>query len=95
MNGPKACNYDKGDCCTGIKGVNCNVCECKQNSTDYPLITTEFWDPGLSEYAINLVISYVYIPIFRNRKKCKCNSSDINYKDKNLTYIFFLQFIVL
>ena len=44
----KACNYDQGDCCTGIKGVLCNICECKQSSTDYPVITTE-WDPYLSK----------------------------------------------
>ena len=45
----KACNYDQGDCCTGIKGVLCNICECKQSSTDYPVITTE-WDPYLSKW---------------------------------------------
>ena len=50
----KACNYDQGDCCTGIKGVQCNICECKQNSTDYPVITTEIWDPSLSKWVSSL-----------------------------------------
>ena len=34
-----ACNYDGGDCCNGIKGVYCDICECKNTSTNYPIIT--------------------------------------------------------
>lgn len=35
-----ACNYDDGDCCFGIKGVNCMACICKDNYTHHPVITT-------------------------------------------------------
>ena len=34
------CNYDGGDCCFGIKGVNCWICKCKDESTtSFPIIT--------------------------------------------------------
>ena len=35
-----ACNYDQGDCCFGIKGLFCTYCECKDENTNYPLITS-------------------------------------------------------
>ena len=35
-----ACNYDQGDCCFGIKGLFCTYCECKDENTNHPLITS-------------------------------------------------------
>ena len=35
-----ACNYDQGDCCYGIKGLFCSSCECKDENTNHPLITS-------------------------------------------------------
>ena len=35
------CNYDGGDCCFGIKGVNCFMCKCKDESTSFPIITDQ------------------------------------------------------
>ena len=35
------CNYDEGDCCMGIKGLNCVQCVCKDTYTGYPVLTTE------------------------------------------------------
>ena len=37
-----ACNYDGGDCCTGIKGIWCSLCECKDTFTNYPIITESY-----------------------------------------------------
>ena len=36
----KACNFDGGDCCFGIKGVECSKCECKNENTGFPILTT-------------------------------------------------------
>ena len=36
----KACNFDGGDCCFGIKGLECSRCECRNENTGFPLLTT-------------------------------------------------------
>ena len=36
----KACNFDGGDCCFGIKGLKCSRCVCKDENTDFPILTT-------------------------------------------------------
>ena len=45
-----ACNYDDGDCCFGIKGVYCMACICKDEYTNYPLVTA----PAPGMYVINI-----------------------------------------
>ena len=35
----QVCNYDSGDCCFGIKGVSCWMCNCKDESMLFPIIT--------------------------------------------------------
>ena len=54
------CNYDSGDCCFGIKGVSCWMCNCKDESMLFPIITDA---PPPSKYLLIMILSIFYVPL--------------------------------
>ena len=58
----EVCNYDGGDCCFGIKGVSCWMCQCKEESMLFPIITDAPLPSKLLFMILLIKITFRYFP---------------------------------